>query len=71
MAGNFCDNTFAGDGVSLTKLSPAPCTDDVLGLGHLYYSFPLKNDGLIDHSLIFIVGPTARNTENFGMWLSS
>ena len=70
-AGNFCDNAFAGDGVSLTKLSTAPCTDDVLGLGRLYYRFPLKNDELIDHSLIFIVGPMARNTESLGMWPSA
>ena len=70
-AGNFCDNAFAGDGVSLAKLSTAPCTDDVLGLGRLYYRFPLKNDELIDHSLIFIVGPMARNTESLGMWPSA
>ena len=70
-AGNFCDNAFAGDGVSLTKLSTAPCTEDILGLGRLYYRFPLKNDELIDHSLIFIVGPMARNTESLGMWPSA
>ena len=70
-AGNFCDNAFAGDGVSLAKLSTAPCTDDLLGLGRLYYRFPYKNDELIDHSLIFIVGPMARNTESLGMWPSA
>ena len=70
-AGNFCDNAFGGDGVELTKLSTAPCTEDILGLGRLYYRFPLKNDELIDHSLIFIVGPMARNTESLGMWPSA
>ena len=35
-AGNFCDSSFAGDGVGLAKLSTAPCTDNALGLGRLY-----------------------------------
>ena len=44
-AGNFCDKAFAVYGASQTKLSTAPCAEDVLGLGHLYYSFPLKMMG--------------------------
>ena len=71
LAGNFCDNAFAGDGVSLAKLSTSACTDDVLALSRLYYRFPYKNDELIDHSLIFVVGPKARNTESLGLWPSA
>jgi len=71
LAGNFCDNAFAGDGVSLAKLNTSSCTDDVLALSRLYYRFPYKNDELIDHSLTFVVGPKARNTEALGLWPSA
>ena len=70
-AGNFCDSSFAGDGVGLAKLSTAPCTDNALGLGRLYYRFPYKNDELIDHTFTFIAGPMARNTESLGIWPSA
>ena len=70
-AGNFCDSAFAGDGVGLAKLSTAPCTDNSLGLGRLYYRFPYKNDELINHTFTFIAGPMARNTESLGIWPSA
>lgn len=71
VVGNYCDNAFAGDGVKLAKLSTSSCTDDVLEMDRMYYRFPLNNDELIDHSLIFVVGPMARNTESLGLWPSA
>lgn len=71
VSGDFCDNAFAGDGVNLAKLSTSPCTDGRISLGRLYYRFPVKNDELIDHSFIFIVGPKGRNTEHLAMWPSA
>lgn len=70
-AGNFCDTGFNGEAVALTKLNTAPCTDNMLGLGRLYYRFPYKNDELINHSVIFIAGPMARNSESLGIWPSA
>ena len=56
-AGDFCDTGFNGEAVALMKLNTAPCTDNLLRLGRLYYRFPCKNDELINYSLIFISGP--------------
>ena len=39
----------------------------MLEMDRMYYRFPLNNDELIDHSLIFVVGPMARNTKP-GLW---
>ena len=68
-AGNFCDNVFGGEGVSLIKLTTyRPLYERYSRFRSFVLSLPLKNDELIDHSLIFIVGPMTINAESSGMW---
>ena len=71
VSGNFCDNAFAGDGVSLAQLSTSKCTENNVELDRLYYKFFVNDDELIDHSFAFVVGPMARNTEALGLWPSA